>query len=632
RSGAGWSRVTSRVVSLSHEVRGNQLESLEITLLDEDAAVGHQVRYLQGGVPRFEGFVVNVRRSASSKSGRLTVCQALSELVLWDRHVVFREYAAGTRAGAIVKDLARLESGVDVANVDESDTPALLAPWAIQNESALKVMTAVSRGTNYYLRMKPGRKLYFKPKAPGAPVATIDSRVVTATEYSEDRWRLRDRVIVVGAGGQVMADVSEGGGELPVVVHDPFLTSTAEAQRRARIRLALNREYGRQLRLTVRRDFVERSQIDLFSMVRIDLPELGLSGVDMHVVGIRYAPPDPHVVLEVGGRLELLEDYLSEAIGGDVTARFGKAIGTDELASMRSTLYHTQRVVAAVGYRFVTYVNKRPITFHRGANVRLNDVTGEVELASGSINGWFEVDFVPPSELFACWCYASWVSYPGDGEVVVELKNASGEVLRSLRDLRLPGWALAKRAYLRRWPGRVHTMTRHPAFSLWGSSQGARVIGARMGYLVGSCVRLEPLSYGTPGEIFYPASRDLNLEAGWVRRMNFYLCPLDDGVTCRVRLYHDASNYREVSVVAQRANEWTMYSVNVGTMTVVGNPTRVNWIGFSSAYPLLIDSDYVLHELGRERLTVRFNLSRPSATSTSPRISLLTVTYEERAA
>jgi hypothetical protein len=35
------------------------------------------------------------------------------------------------------------------------------------------------------------------------------------------------------------------------VVHDPFLTDSSEALRRAQVRLALNREYGRELRLEV---------------------------------------------------------------------------------------------------------------------------------------------------------------------------------------------------------------------------------------------------------------------------------------------------------------------------------------------------------------------------------------------
>ncbi|MEN3047291.1 MAG: hypothetical protein ABDH63_00715 [Candidatus Caldarchaeales archaeon] len=631
RSGVGWSKVTPKVVSLSHEVRGNQLESLEFTLLDEDVSVGQQVRCLQGGVPRFEGVVVNVRKSVSGDAGRRSVCQALSELVLWDRHVVFREYAAGTRAGAIIKDLARLESGVDITNVDESDTPALTAPWAVQNESALKVMTAVARGTNYYLRMLPGRRLYFKPKAPSAPVAIIDRSIVTAAEYSEDRWRLRNRVIVAGAGGQVLADVSEGAGDLPVVVHDPFLTSTSEAQRRAIVRLALNREYGRQLRVTLRRDFVERTQIDLFSTVKVELPELGLSGVDMHVVGISYAPPDPYVVLEVGGRLELLEDYLSEAVGGDLAARFGQTVSVaEELATMRSTLYHTKRVVAAVGYSYVTYVNKRPITVHRGANVKLNESTGEVELASGRTNGWFEVDFFPPSERFARWGAISWVSRPRDGSITVEARDASGSVLRSMSDPKIAGWSLAKRLPLRRWPGRIHGMTRYPAYAKWGAGLGARAMDARMGYLIGSCVRLEPTSYGTTGEIFYPSAKNLNIDLAWIRRVNIYLHSFEDNVTCAIRLHESANAYREAILPIPQGGVWNLYTINASTLRTVGNPTKVNWISISCAYPLLIDSDYVFHELWHEKLTVRFNLSRPSATAASPQISHVLITYVDR--
>ncbi|MDW8042614.1 MAG: hypothetical protein RMJ75_07490, partial [Nitrososphaerota archaeon] len=122
-------------------------------------------------------------------------CRAYTDLIAYDRHIVYREYPTGTRAGTIIKDLASLESNVDVTNVDEATTPPLTAPWVIQNVPALQVMQSVARGTNYYLRMRPGRRLFFKPKVAGTPIATVDAAAVVKAEYSEDRWRLKNRVI-----------------------------------------------------------------------------------------------------------------------------------------------------------------------------------------------------------------------------------------------------------------------------------------------------------------------------------------------------------------------------------------------------------------------------------------------------
>jgi hypothetical protein len=110
---------------------------------------------------------------------------AHSHLIAYDRHVVFRLYNTGTTAGEIIRDLASLEADVDVTNVD--DGPSLTAPWSIENAPALRVMLDVAKGTNYYLRTKPGKVLHFKPKTAGAPKATLDDanvlRIGTPENY-----------------------------------------------------------------------------------------------------------------------------------------------------------------------------------------------------------------------------------------------------------------------------------------------------------------------------------------------------------------------------------------------------------------------------------------------------------------
>jgi len=106
--------------------------------------------------------------------------------------------------------------------------------------------------------------------------AVIDDSIVLDAEYSEDRWKLKNRVIYVGAGGEILADVSEGSGDLPVVVHDPYLTDPEEAQRRANIRLALNKEYGRSLRVTMHQKDFKDLGIDLGDTCIIQLPSIGV--------------------------------------------------------------------------------------------------------------------------------------------------------------------------------------------------------------------------------------------------------------------------------------------------------------------------------------------------------------------
>jgi len=190
--GREWIDVTESVSELRHTVDGRGLERVEIELSGTDVSVGWRCRYSSGLSIRFEGIIHEVVRKRVR--GRLTEVKATgySNLIAYDRHVVFRLYNTGTTAGEIIRDLASLEAGVDVTNVD--DGPSLTAPWSIENAPALRVMLDVAKGTNYYLRMKPGRVLHFKPKTVGTPenyVHEVVAANVTIPSRPEDKEGVR---------------------------------------------------------------------------------------------------------------------------------------------------------------------------------------------------------------------------------------------------------------------------------------------------------------------------------------------------------------------------------------------------------------------------------------------------------
>ncbi|MCD6125854.1 MAG: DUF2341 domain-containing protein [Thaumarchaeota archaeon] len=240
----------------------------------------------------------------------------------------------------------------------------------------------------------------------------IDESIVLDAEYSEDRWKLKNRVIYVGADGEILADVSEESGDLPVVVHDPYLTDSEEAERRANIRLALNKEYGRSLRITMHQKDFKDLGVDLGDTCMINLPSVGLNGENMVLLGIEYDPKRLIYRLEFGGRKELLEDWLDEQIGGDVARRFGKAM---TLPEQTSTLAYSLDKIARIqaDQKHVLYVNKPPITLYNAQNVILNS-NGEVELNSGATEGSFEAQVLPPSELFVNWIKSEWIAEKGE--------------------------------------------------------------------------------------------------------------------------------------------------------------------------------------------------------------------------
>jgi hypothetical protein len=624
--GREWIDVTESVSGLRHTVDGRGLERVEIELSGTDVSVGWRCRYSSGLSVRFEGIIHEVVRKRVR--GRLTEVKATgySHLIAYDRHVVFRLYNTGTTAGEIIRDLASLEAGVDVTNVD--DGPSLTAPWSIENAPALRVMLDVARGTNYYLRMKPGKVLHFKPKTARAPKATLDDTNVLTAEYSEDRWKLKNRVIYVGSGGKVLADVSDPPGDMPEVVHDPFLTDSSEAFRRSQVRLALNREYGRELRLEVADVTLEALGIDLFDTVTVNLPDLIVSNANMYVVAIEHEPGSRRYRLTLGGRLELFEDYLSEALGGDVASRFGprpSVIG--EIADLRSTLFLAQKVVTASSYRFVTYWNKRPITLHGGQNVTINPVTGTVELASGFTSGYAEVRFLPPTEAFRRWGYVEWISYPGGGSITVKVMDPQGNVLAQKSDPGFAGWHLAKRLRLRRWPGRAQEITRRPANKLW-TGINAEVFASSGGIVSGSCVGMRPTGSGA-SEMVYQLSSPADFS--WARFATFFLHAFSPNTTVKLRLYTDPGNYHEGTVTITEPDVWKEYMLDVSTLSRIGNPSlgNVTRIGVASNGPILFDADYLLHQYLRGQLVVRFELSRASPTAESPKISSVSITYEE---
>ena len=256
----------------------------------------------------------------------------------------------------------------------------------------------------------------------------IDESIVLDAEYSEDRWKLKNRVIYVGADGEILADVSEGSGDLPVVVHDPYLTDSKEAERRANIRLALNKEYGRSLRITMHQKDFKDLGVDLGDICMINLPSVGLNGENMVLLGIEYDPKSLKYRLEFGGRKELLEDWLDEKIGGDVARRFGKAM---TLPEQTSTLAYSLDKIARIqaDQKHVLYVNKPPLTLYNAQNVILNS-NGEVELASEATEGSFEAQVLPPSQLFVNWIKAEWIAWKKkyalslDGDDYVEVSQS----------------------------------------------------------------------------------------------------------------------------------------------------------------------------------------------------------------
>jgi len=608
--GANWIDKTNKLLSFSHSLTSRELEKIEFMLLNDDVVVGQQVRAKRDNNIFFEGIVYEVgKRYGETKTIDVT---AYSNLILYERHVIYRSYATGTTAGQIIRDLAGLESGVDVNNVD--DGPSLITNWEIQNYQALRIMQDVAKGTNYWLRMRPGKYLYYKPKTTGTPVTTIDSSKVINAEYREDKWKFRNRIIYIGANGEVLADVYEGDGDYPEVIHDPFLTDATEAQRRAQVRLNRNKEYAKQLRVEMHSKDYEPLNLDLGNTVTVNLPDLGLSNINMYLVEVEYDPGQQIYTLTLGGKLELFEEYLSETIEGDVAARFGQKVSTAEavgnalaLSESLSKRFTTQLIPKLYLTAYIP-----PIPYSSGENITYND-NGEIVLASGFTSGKFTLEFMPQSENVEI----QKIIFEADareGSYSVNLKRGDGTIKNNISSpYTVPYIPIRK----------ILAENDADKWSISGGSLSNSTISIISRYSL-KAVGTSQMT------LQYPSSGSLGWNVSECAYFNIYVYPVNDA-TITVKAMTDANNYYSASITVS-AGKYQKIVKKLSDFTATGTPSWSNINMLQIILPAgtyYIDFDYVFTPISYEKLIIEVSLSRPSATNLSPIFKRLYVMWGE---
>ncbi len=410
-AGDSWEDITGSILRLTHSLTVRELEKLEMEMAGVALDVGERVRLLRNSTPVFEGVIYE--RERIRREIAIARCLAYSELILYENHIIYRNYTTGTTAGEIIRDLAELVEGVETSNVE--DGPALKSDWLIQNETSLEIMRRTAKGTNHLLRMKPGRKLYFTAKTIGTPNFTLEESSIISAQYTEDRWRLRNKVIYVGSGGTILAEASEPPADLPLIVHDPFLTDPEEAMRRATIRLEMCREYGRQLNVELHGKLSETLNMDVGATVRVNLPSLGIANTDMTIIEITHQPQQMRTHLTLGGRLEYLEQILGEIIAGDTASLFGQQTSIPELlTTITKTLKETFKLQSR--RRTIRLEYKPPIRMENASNIII-DSNGYASLTAGATQGSFECSCLPASGLFERWLRIHYVAEGGDVSV-----------------------------------------------------------------------------------------------------------------------------------------------------------------------------------------------------------------------
>ncbi|MEM4384922.1 MAG: hypothetical protein QXU44_12835 [Candidatus Caldarchaeum sp.] len=652
--GAQWVDVTAHIERVRHSFSFREIETLEMEIghsIPITPAALTRVRMHRGATPVFQGVIYEKSEEKQLSFPKTYRATAYSDLIEYDRQVVFRQYAAGTKAGAIIKDLASTISGVDTTNVDEDDTPALHDTWSIENIQALAAMQDTARGTGYWLRMKPDKQLFFKPKKTTAPVATITESIVVNADYRVDKWRQKNKIIYVGAGGQVLAMVQEGEGDMPWVVHDPFLTDPEEAQRRAQTLLEAQKEYGRELVITMpAADFLSLN-IDLGDTAAVNLPSLSINE-PMYLLEYEAEPASYYyeVRLLFGGKLELLEDVLTET---DVSRLFGtNPLRVEEEVAATSGLINALEAsvqIQATG-RTARIVNKPPLVYDDGANITLDD-DGNITLASGYTSGSVSWGFFPDTNLFRKWLRTLYVVDTPAGTSVKASLMAGGKTIKSI---------LPADYEIEYFPKISGLLTEDS--SEWRAEGGASVVTGIIGFNAIKLVTLgcifspdsEKTIFEIPwriiarGQALYPRQKNLGLDVSNMRILRIYMYSRTNNMV-RIRFHENMDFEYSELVFTTVGGVWRKYEFLIPAKTKVErfvsktvfadadwenifggrNLERINYININTnAYSLTVDTDHVLLPVGKEKLTIKMNLSTQDP-NVKPKIRLMKLIWRE---
>jgi hypothetical protein len=608
---------TPKAISAKWDLKISAIEALELEIFQPDPAdvdTGKEVILYRDTTPVFEGIIYEKHLEYSEGAPeyiRYARVRALSKLVLYDNYIVTRSYTTGTTAGSIISDIASVIDGVDTTNVE--DGPQLQQDWNIPNRKALDVLTDIAKATDYLLFMRPGLKLYYKQKNVGEPEAIFDTSNTIYVENNEDNWNFKNRILYYGKDNQLLADVSEGDGDRPLVISDPFLEDAEEAERRATTWLNRLQYAKREIRLVVEKQLAEA--LDVGSTITINFPNLGINSQNVFVTGIEYPfdVKELYATIICGGELEYFELLLEELKGRDPTALFGSGGRIEDLISSVvasvTSLTNTQRI-QSVG-KTVRIYNIPPLTYENGVNVVLDD-DGTIKLASGYLSGSFEFSWLPQSELFTRWLRTQYVADLNDGSISAKILLPDGTVLFNnvSDDFDIPHLPPSRGAITQ-------------DISEWELTN-ATVEELQTGIIGITSLRFT--NTATSMTLVWPKTKDANLDI--LRILRFYFYTFNDA-SITIKLYQDENNYLS-GTINNVGGSWQRVDIFTSTMTRTGDPRKMNWLEITTtARILFLDSDYLMFPAGRERLRLKINLSRPTLTSVSPKVKIVKFVWRE---
>ncbi len=254
-----------------------------------------------------------------------------------------------------------------------------------------------------------------------------------------------------------------------------------------------------------------------------------------------------------------------------------------------------------------------PIPYTSGQNITYNDV-GEIVLASGFTSGWFTLEFMPSSENVE----PKTLKFDrdvGGGSVTVNLKLGDDSVIKN--NISSP--------YNFPYIPTRKTLAEKDA-SKWSIS-GGTLSDSNISVISRYSLKATGTTTMT---LTYPATGSLAWNLSECRYFNIYVYPVANA-TITVKALTNTSNYYSAQITVS-SGKFQKYVKKLSDFVATGTPS---WSNINQLQVILpagtyyIDFDHVFTAITYEKLVVEVNMSRPNASSTSPKFKRALLFWSE---
>ncbi|MDW8076353.1 MAG: hypothetical protein RMJ14_01780 [Nitrososphaerota archaeon] len=436
----------------------------------------------------------------------------------------------------------------------------------------------------------------------------IDTQNVIEATKSEEEYRRKNKIVVVGGWGsdgqRVEATAQEGAGDKPLVIYDLTITSTSDAEKIAKQRLE-------QLKVTP---------------VRLNILAVGdvsFEAGDFAYVKINSLGLDNYFLIE-----SVSHDFSGRLFFSKLTLTNPEYVHKDYLEALAETLGKTARLeppsvetLSSMQVRTFRLINKPPLKIENGQNITLNS-DGYVVLSSNATSGFLEYSCMPSTLTFRRWLRFLADYDVGQGSVTIKLKRSDGyEEALNIQPLQvydIPYLPMVRNLWTEDaadWDAENATL----------SNSDSKPAG-----LAGS-FSIRATATNTPFRMIYPRAKNAALNLSGFKEMLVWIYTDATG-TARARLHTNTTNYYERTFSIEAANEWRAYSLKLSDFSGNGSPSwsSINYVvfEFSSGTFACIDTDFMFIKFGYEKITARFELSRPNTSAQSPSIKYISFAWE----